>query len=166
MSKKDKRKQQHHQPMTKKAVAGKQAQSKPPQWLWIAGAALALALIIYGAWSLSRANSAATKPKGAEISVAQAYEKYKAGVFLLDVRTQEEWEEYHAPNTTLIPLDELKDRLGELPKDQEIVVICRSGNRSQEGRDILLEAGFTNVSSMAGGLKEWKTAGYETVTGP
>ncbi len=69
-------------------------------------------------------------------------------------------------STTLIPLDELPDRLGELPKDQEIVVICRSGNRSQEGRDILIDAGYTQVSSMAGGLNEWKAAGYETITGP
>lgn len=166
MSKKDKRKQQHHQPATKKSAAHKQEQAKPPQWLWIAGGALALALIIYGAWSLSRRTSAAAEPKGVEISVAQAYEKYKAGVFLLDVREKEEWEDFHAPNTTHIPLGELKNRLGELPKDQEIVVICRSGNRSQEGRDILLDGGFTNVSSMAGGLNEWKSAGYETVTGP
>jgi len=96
-----------------------------------------------------------------EVSVDQAYEKYQAGTFLLDVRTQEEWDEYHAPNTTLIPLDELPARLNELPKDQEIVVICRSGNRSQQGRDILLDAGF-NATSMAGGLKEWYARGYPT----
>lgn len=94
-----------------------------------------------------------------EISVDEAYELYQAGVFVLDVRTQEEWDEYHAPNTTLIPLDQLPNRLSELPKDREIVVVCRSGNRSQEGRDILLDAGFT-ATSMAGGLKEWYAKGY------
>ena len=66
----------------------------------------------------------------------------------MDVRTQEEWNEFHAPNTTLIPLDELASRVNELPKDQPIVVVCRSGNRSQTGRDILLQAGF-NATSMA-----------------
>jgi rhodanese-related sulfurtransferase len=86
---------------------------------------------------------------------------------LLDVRTNDEWvNDGHIPDTTLVPLDELSNRLGELSKDQEIVVVCRSGNRSQQGRDILLQAGFTNVTSMAGGIKEWKAAGYSTVTGP
>src|SRR4030067_3254391 len=65
-----------------------------------------------------------------EISVDRAYERYQDGTFVLDVRTQEEWDEYHAPNTTLIPLDQLQARLNELPKDQPIVVVCRSGNRS------------------------------------
>jgi rhodanese-related sulfurtransferase len=99
-------------------------------------------------------------PQGATISAQEAFEKSNQGAFLLDVRTQEEWDEFHVPGTTLIPLDELPDRLAEVPEDREIVVICRSGNRSQEGRDILVDAGFTQVSSMSGGLKEWGSLGY------
>jgi rhodanese-related sulfurtransferase len=95
-----------------------------------------------------------------EIGAEQAYQKYQAGAFLLDVRTQEEWDEYHAPNTNLIPLDQLQGRINEIPRDKEIVVICRSGNRSQQGRDILLSGGFTQITSMAGGLKEWSALGY------
>lgn len=102
---------------------------------------------------------------GREISVDEAYTKYQSGVFLLDVRTQEEWDEYHVADTTLIPLDELESRLNELPKDREIVVICRSGNRSQQGRDILLDAGF-NAVSMAGGLKQWYADGHPVVGAP
>jgi rhodanese-related sulfurtransferase len=90
---------------------------------------------------------------------------YEEGTFLLDVRTPEEWNEYHAPNTTLIPLNELASRVDELPKDQPIVVVCRSGNRSQAGRDILLQAGF-NATSMSGGLSEWRDSGYPIVSGP
>ena len=100
-----------------------------------------------------------------EVSVDEAYQLYQEGVFVLDVRTQEEWDEYHAPNTTLIPLDQLPARLSELPKDQEIVVVCRSGNRSQQGRDILLQAGFT-ATSMSGGLKEWYAKGYPVEGAP
>jgi rhodanese-related sulfurtransferase len=95
-----------------------------------------------------------------EISAEQSYQKYQAGAFLLDVRTQEEWNEYHVPKTTLIPLEQLQARMSELPRDKEIVVVCRSGNRSQQGRDILLSGGFTRVTSMAGGLKEWSALGY------
>ena len=89
-----------------------------------------------------------------------------SGAFILDVRQPEEWNEYHVPGSTLIPLAELASRVDELPQDQEIVIVCRSGNRSAQGRDILLGAGFTQVTSMAGGLAQWRAAGYPTVTGP
>jgi rhodanese-related sulfurtransferase len=119
-----------------------------------------VALVIY--LILQAANSAQTNGSSSprEIAVSEAFSKYQNGVFVLDVRTQEEWNEFHIPNTTLIPLDQLASRLNELPKDREIVVVCRSGNRSQEGRDILLNAGFTQVTSMAGGLNEWRASGY------
>ncbi len=95
-----------------------------------------------------------------EVSTDEAYKMYQqSSTFTVDVRTQEEWDEYHAPNTTLIPLDQLQNRLSEVPKDKEILVVCRSGNRSQQGRDILLSAGY-NATSMAGGLKEWYAKGY------
>lgn len=96
----------------------------------------------------------------ATISVDEAYALYQDGAFVVDVREPSEWNEYHAPGTTLIPLGELASRLNEIPRDKPIVVVCRSGNRSQEGRDILLAAGFTQVTSMAGGLNEWRAAGY------
>ena len=118
------------------------------------GAILVVALIVYLIASTGGDGTLAS-----EVNVDQAYEMYQSGTFTLDVRTQEEWDEYHAPNTTLIPLDELEARLSELPKDQEILVICRSGNRSQQGRNILLAAGF-NATSMTGGLKEWSARGY------
>lgn len=130
------------------------------------GAVLLIALIVFLIASLSGGGSSQANGLPSEISVEQAHEKYQNGVFLLDVREPEEWNEYHVPNTTLIPLGELASRVNELPKDQEIVVVCRSGNRSQEGRDILLQAGFTQVTSMAGGLKSWSSMGYPTVSGP
>ena len=93
-------------------------------------------------------------------SVSEAYSLYQNGAFVLDVRTQEEWNEFHVPNTTLIPLDQLASRLSEVPRDRQIVVVCRSGNRSQQGRDILLNAGFKQVTSMSGGLNEWRASRY------
>jgi rhodanese-related sulfurtransferase len=97
-----------------------------------------------------------------EINVDEAYQLVEDGAFLLDVRTQGEWDEFHAPQATLIPLDELASRVSEIPSDQDVVVICRSGNRSQVGRDTLLAAGFTSVTSVAGGMNDWRSAGYPT----
>ena len=141
-----------------------------PTRFWIGLFILLLFLIVsFNLASCASAPAAVAEPPAAveqaselpaEISVDQAYQKYQEGTFLLDVRTPEEWDEFHAPNTTLIPLDELEFRLDELPEGEEIVVICRSGNRSQVGRDILLSNGFDQTTSVSGGLKDWRAAGY------
>lgn len=151
-----------------KAASGS-ASSTPSRtraWLFILGGIVLIA-ISAGVYFLDLfpTTTQAKSSTPNEISVVEAADKYENGVFLLDVRTQEEWNEIHIPNTTLIPLDELKARLNELPQGVEIVVVCRSGNRSQEGRDILYEAGFEPVSSMAGGIREWSNLGYPTTSG-
>jgi len=97
--------------------------------------------------------------------VTEAVARRSAGAFILDVRQPEEWVEGHIPGSTLIPLGELQSRVGEIPRDKEIVVVCRSGNRSQTGRDILRRAGLTRATSMAGGLREWTAEGHPTVRG-
>jgi rhodanese-related sulfurtransferase len=128
------------------------------QMMVLAVAALVIVLLVL--WSNYQRNNNPSSALPPEITVSEAYNKYQNGAFLLDVRTQEEWEDFHAPNTMLIPLDQLASRLSELPRDKEIVVVCRSGNRSQQGRDILLKAGFQQVTSMQGGLNEWRASGY------
>ena len=117
--------------------------------------AVQLAMVLFVAFVVyliaSASGGASTSTLAREVNVDEAYQMYQSGVFVVDVRTQEEWNEYHAPNTTLIPLDQLQARINEVPKDQEILVVCRSGNRSQQGRDILLAAGY-NATSMTGGF--------------
>ena len=79
---------------------------------------------------------------------------------VLDVRTEEE---YYGPlghinGSILIPINELEDRLGDLNdyKENTIYVVCRSGNRSGLGKDILNENNFTAVN-VDGGMLDWKT---------
>jgi len=122
---------------------------------------LVVALVIFIILQSAGGNSgSATISLAPQISVDEAYSMYQNGAFVLDVRTVEEWNEFHAPNTTLIPLDQLAARVNEVPRDRDVVVVCRSGNRSQQGRDILLNAGFETVTSMTGGLNEWRSLGY------
>jgi rhodanese-related sulfurtransferase len=129
------------------------------------GILVIIGLLVFLIASLGGEQTSNTGTLPAFVSVDEAHQMYTEGTFVLDVRTPEEWNEFHVPNTTLIPLDELAARVNELPKDQPIVVVCRSGNRSQAGRDILLQAGF-NVTSMNGGLNEWRASGYPVVSGP
>jgi rhodanese-related sulfurtransferase len=127
---------------------------------------LAVVLAACGSGTAAGDSDTGTSTLPAEVSVDEAAAMRDDGAFVLDVRQPEEWVEIHIPDATLIPLGELAARVAEVPKDQEILVYCRSGNRSQEGRDILKAAGFENVTSMDGGIKDWAAAGYETVSGP
>ncbi len=122
-------------------------------WLWVG---LGVVIVAVAAFLLFQSGNATPT----EISPAQAYAKYQQGAFFLDVRTQAEWDQGHIAKSTLIPLDELSGRLGELPKNQDIVVVCHSGTRSKEGVTILRQAGFTRAVCMTGGLIAWQAAGY------
>jgi rhodanese-related sulfurtransferase len=111
----------------------------------------------------ARAGAVAALP--AEVSAAEALALRDDGAFVLDVRQPDEWAAVHIPDATLIPLGELESRLAEVPRDRQVVVVCRSGNRSAQGRDILLGAGFPSVTSMAGGMNDWAAAEYPTASG-
>ena len=96
-----------------------------------------------------------------EISVDEAYKLYQSnGAYFLDVRERSEWDVFHIPNTTLLPLGQVAAMVDKFPRDKLIIVVCASGSRSAKGRDILKQAGYTNVTSMTGGVTAWKTKGY------
>lgn len=100
-----------------------------------------------------------------KIDASKAREMLKSNpnAILLDVRTVEENREKRIPGSTLIPIQELPNRLGELPKDpnRPILVYCRSGNRSAQAAAILSKAGFPAVYDF-GGIIDWP---YETEQG-
>jgi adenylyltransferase/sulfurtransferase len=75
-------------------------------------------------------------------------------VFVLDVR---EPHEYQIANIGghLIPLNDLPKRIGELDREKNIVVQCKSGGRSQRGAEFLQQQGFTHVENLAGGITAW-----------
>lgn len=133
-----------------------------PGWAWgIIGAVI----VIIAGFIVYQSIQPAKISLPAEVSIVQAAEKRDQGAFILDVRQPEEWQQFHIPGATLIPLGELPNRLNEVPKDQEIVVVCRTGHRSAQGRDILLNAGFPKVTSMTGGVTEWQNQGRAIATG-
>lgn len=80
-------------------------------------------------------------------------------VQIVDVREPDEWAEGHIPGAIHIPLGEIAARQSELQRGVPIVTVCRSGRRSLMAGDELLKAGFTDVSSLAGGMIAWSEAG-------
>jgi rhodanese-related sulfurtransferase len=87
--------------------------------------------------------------------------KDRDDVFVIDVREQWEYDEGHIPGVTLIPMGEVADRLAEIPTDKEVIVTCRSGNRSGQITDFLRSQGYDNIHNMDGGILAWGAAGYE-----
>jgi phage shock protein E len=81
-------------------------------------------------------------------------------VYVIDVREQWEYDDGHIPGVTLIPMNEVPNRLDEIPMDKDVVVTCRSGNRSGQITDYLRQIGFDNVHNMSGGIVAWEAAGY------
>ena len=79
-------------------------------------------------------------------------------LFLLDVREPQEYRYAKIAGSVLIPLNQIPQRLGELDKDQEIVVICHHGMRSQQAADYLVKSGFKNIANLTGGIDAWSCA--------
>ena len=67
------------------------------------------------------------------------------GAFLVDVRTAGEFAEGHVKGSTNIPLDTVPSRLAQFKDKKNIIIFCRSGNRSEQAKTILEQNGFTNV---------------------
>lgn len=100
--------------------------------------------------------SAATNNGIPQISVQELKQRLDAGedLMILDVR---EPYEYQIANIggTLIPMNEVPRRLGEIDRNREIVVQCRSGARSQRTAEFLAQQGYPNVKNLAGGILAW-----------
>ena len=86
-----------------------------------------------------------------------------AGVFLLDVREDDEWTAGHAPEAVHVRLGDLGARVGELPRDREVYVICRSGARSAYAAQTLAAVGFSTVN-VADGMTGWAIAGRPMIS--
>jgi molybdopterin/thiamine biosynthesis adenylyltransferase/rhodanese-related sulfurtransferase/molybdopterin converting factor small subunit len=92
-----------------------------------------------------------------EITVRELKALYDRGErpIVLDVREPNEWQIARIPHTLLIPMDEVPSRLNELPKDQEIILHCRSGVRSMKVLEYLRGQGYTRLKNLKGGVLAW-----------
>ncbi len=82
----------------------------------------------------------------------------RQNALVLDVREQSEYDAGHIINSRLIPMGQLRERIGELEKYRErpLVVVCRSGNRSASASAFLNKQGFTGVHNLDGGIMAWQ----------
>lgn len=78
----------------------------------------------------------------------------------LDVRTPGEYANGHIPGARLIPMQELANRIGEVPRNKQVYVYCESGGRSTRAAKMLAEAGLTNIENIPASMAGWRKAGY------
>ena len=124
-----------------------------------------LAIVLVAVVALGcKTQAATTVPAGYhKITAEEAKQKIAANskAVVLDVRTLEEYREKHIPKAVLLPLAEVKEKAATvLPdKNAEILVYCRSGNRSRQAAVLLVEMGYASVYDF-GGIQDWP---YEVV---
>jgi rhodanese-related sulfurtransferase len=83
--------------------------------------------------------------------------------FLLDVREEDEWLAGHVEGAVHIAMSGLLPRVGEVPKDRDVVVMCKVGGRSAQVVAYLAQHGWTNVRNLDGGAVAWHRAGRPLV---
>ncbi len=137
---------------------------------------IAAVVVLSGIWVLVAFNRASDAPAAAftrsDLSAAQrqpAVQSLSPDVYnadfvntdhiLIDVRTPEEFANGHIKGAVNIPLDQISNRISQIPQDKPIVLYCRSGNRSSQAARILESAGLTNIYDL-GGLIAWTAEGY------
>jgi rhodanese-related sulfurtransferase len=100
--------------------------------------------------------------RSGEVSVLEVAELISGGAVLIDVREDDEWADGHAADAIHLPMWQLSERAGELPKDKTILCVCHVGGRSAVVADALNGAGWTALSVL-GGMAAWERAGLPVV---
>ncbi|MDX2140206.1 MAG: rhodanese-like domain-containing protein [Chloroflexota bacterium] len=102
---------------------------------------------------------AGSTPAYQNVSAQEAHQMINSNraPFVIDVREPDEFKGGHIQGAKLLPLSELPNRLNDVPKDQTILVVCRSGARSSSAARFLAGAGY-QVINMRGGMTDWEIA--------
>ncbi len=105
------------------------------------------------------------KSQKSGVTVDEAYELSKQGAVFVDVREPHEIAEvaYDVKEIINIPMGELESRLSEIPKDKQVILVCKRGRRSKKAYDLLKEKGYENISNMEGGMDEWEVKGLPVI---
>ena len=88
-----------------------------------------------------------------------------AGPLLVDVREQHEFDEVRAPGAVLLPMSTLVTRIGELPTDRPLMIVCHSGHRSSAVTGFLARSGRSDVVNVSGGMDAWERKGLPVKRG-
>jgi phage shock protein E len=109
--------------------------------------------------------AAAAKPAAAQLALMtqeqllEHQSQHPEHLFVLDVRTPEEFAEGHVPGAVNVPHDQIAARLDQVPKDKDVVLYCRSGRRAGLAAELLAANGYTRLSHLEGDMPAWVERG-------
>jgi len=124
----------------------------------------AAAVLAVGAYYLMMRTGDSAGYGNVDVGEARELIADKADLVILDVRTVSEYESGHLEGATNIPVEELSGRLSELNQNDEMLVYCRTGNRSTTAVGLLKDNGYDRLYHMDGGIVAWNGAGFPTVS--
>jgi len=124
---------------------------------WIQENIVTVLILLVVAW-LVWARVVRPKMLGIKKMTAGAYADFDENHTLVDVRSTGEWRGGHPANAVHIPLNEFEQKMGEIPKDKPLILICASGMRSSMAASIAAKAGYKDVYNFAGGFGSWCAA--------
>jgi rhodanese-related sulfurtransferase len=110
----------------------------------------------------AQATATAVQPMSQD-ALLQHQAQHPDHLFLLDVRTPQEYAEGHIAGAVNVPYDQLATRLAEVPKDKDVVLYCRSGRRAGIAADVLAANGYTRLSHLEGDMNAWMEKGRPVV---
>jgi rhodanese-related sulfurtransferase len=96
------------------------------------------------------------------VEIADVPTPLPRGVVVLDVREPEEWRAGHIDDALHVPIGQLPARVGEVPSDRQVLVVCKVGARSASATAFLLSLG-RNAVNLSGGMNAWAAAGRPVV---
>lgn len=100
----------------------------------------------------------------AQVDLATFITRHAEGVRVIDVREPAEYVQGHVPGATLTPMSRIWMFYSQLPRDEDVYVICESGNRSRSMVDVLAANGVRAIS-VEGGTSAWRASGRPVVAG-
>lgn len=124
----------------------------------------AVILLAAGAYYFMQMGSGNSGYGNVDVAEARDLIGEKSDLVILDVRTVSEYDGGHLDGAINIPVDDLSGRLSELNPDDELLVYCRTGNRSTTAVGILRENGYDRIYHMDSGIVAWNSAGFPTVS--
>ena len=117
--------------------------------------------------SLASVVALAAEPALVPISQEALLERQQKGdetLYVLDVRSPEEYASGHLPGAINIPYDQIASRIAEVPKDQDVVLYCKSGRRAGIAAEVLAGQGYTRLQHLEGDIVAWVDKGRPVET--
>jgi len=115
--------------------------------------------------SASAAAASASLPLISPQALLERQAKRDPSLFVLDVRTPQEYAAGHVPGAVNVPYDQVASHLAEIPKDKDVVLYCRSGRRTGLAAEVLEANGYTKLGHLQGDMEAWLKDGRPVESG-